>query len=201
MPGVSAVLTAAGESTRMGRPKPLLPWRGVTLIEYQVESLSTAGVSQIVVVLGHESEAVARSVDKRSAKCVVNEHYRKGRSGSIKVGLAAVDVDADTVLFLGVDQPRTPDLIARVLEAHFCKCALITSPRHNGRGGHPLVFSMSLREELANTTEENQGIREVFRRHDGKVNEVEIDDPMIRLDLNTPDDYARARTLYDPSVK
>ena len=60
---------------------------------------------------------------------------------------------------------------------------------------------MSLREELANTTEENQGIREVFRRHDGKVNEVEIDDPMIRLDLNTPDDYARARTLYDPSVK
>ena len=118
MPGVSAVLTAAGESTRMGQPKPLLAWRGVTLIEYQVDSLSQAGVSQIVVVLGHESEAVARSVDRRSAECVVNEHYRMGRSGSIKVGLAAVDVDADTVLFLGVDQPRTPDLIARVLEAH-----------------------------------------------------------------------------------
>ena len=200
MPDVSAVLTAAGESTRMGQPKPLLPWRGATLIEYQVESLSRAGVSQIVVVLGHESEAVARFVDERSARCVVNEHYRKGRSGSIKAGLAAVDADADAVLFLGVDQPRTSDLIARVVEAHLQKGALITSPRHNGRGGHPLVFSMSLREELANTTEENQGIRQVFRRHDGEVNEVEIDDPMIRLDLNTPDDYENARSLYDSSA-
>ena len=200
MPGVSAVLTAAGESTRMGQPKPLLPWRGVTLIEYQVDSLSQAGVSQIVVVLGHESEAVARFMDERSARCVVNEDYRKGRSGSIKVGLAAVDADADALLFLGVDQPRTPDLISRVVEVHFRQDALITSPRHNGRGGHPLVFSMSLREELANTTEENQGIREVFRRHDGEVNEVEIDDPMIRLDLNTADDYENARALYDSSA-
>ena len=201
MPGVSAVLTAAGESTRMGRPKPLLPWLGVTLIEYQVDSLSRAGVSQIVVVLGHASEAVERFVDKRSASCVVNEHYRRGRTGSIKAGLAAIDRGAEAVLFLGVDQPRTSDLIVRVIEAHLQKSALITSPRHRGRGGHPLVFSMALREELTNTTEENQGIREVFRRHNGEVNEVEIDDPMIRLDLNTPADYEKARDVYDSSAR
>ena len=201
MPGVSAVLTAAGESTRMGRPKPLLPWRGATLIEYQVDSLSRSGISQIVVVLGHESAAVAEFVDERHATCVVNEHYRKGRTGSMKAGLAAVDAHADALLFLGVDQPRTVDLIGRVVEAHFQQDALITSPRYRGRGGHPLVFSTSLREELASTTEETQGVREVFRRHHGEVNEVEIDDPMVRLDLNTPADYERARSLYDSSAK
>ena len=201
MPGVSAVLTAAGESTRMGRPKPLLPWRGTTLIEYQVDSLLQAGISQIVVVLGHESAAVARFVDERSARRVVNESYRNGRTGSIKTGLAAVDTDADAVLFLGVDQPRTPDLIRHVVEAHIQRNALITSPRYQGRGGHPLVFSISLREELASTSEENQGVREVFRRHHDEVNEVEIDDPMVRLDLNTPDDYEKARAIYDASAK
>ena len=201
MPGVSAVLTAAGESTRMGRPKPLLSWGAGTLIEYQVESLSQAGLVQIVVVLGHRSSVVSGLVDERSAECVVNERYREGRTGSIKAGLAAVSADADAILFLGVDQPRTPDLIGEVVESHFQRNALITSPRHRGRGGHPLVFSTSLREELAGTSEERQGIREVFRRHHGEVNEVEIDDPMIRLDLNTPDDYERARALYDPSVK
>ena len=201
MPGVSAVLTAAGESTRMGRPKPLLPWRGTTLIEYQVDSLFQAGISQIVVVLGHESAAVARFVDERSTRRVVNESYRNGRTGSIKTGLAAVDTDADAVLFLGVDQPRTPDLIRQIVEAHTQRNALITSPRYQGRGGHPLVFSMSLREELASTSEENQGVREVFRRHHDEVNEVEIDDPMVRLDLNTPDDYEKARAIYDASAK
>ena len=201
MPGVSAVLTAAGESTRMGRPKPLLPWRGTTLIEYQVDSLFQAGISQIVVVLGHESAAVARFVDERSTRRVVNESYRNGRTGSIKTGLAAVDTDADAVLFLGVDQPRTPDLIRQIVEAHTQRNALITSPRYQGRGGHPLVFSISLREELASTSEENQGVREVFRRHHDEVNEVEIDDPMVRLDLNTPDDYEKARAIYDASAK
>ena len=132
---------------------------------------------------------------------MVNESYRSGRTGSIRTGLAAVDAHADAVLFLGVDQPRTPDLIGRVVEAHIHRNALITSPRYRGRGGHPLVFSISLREELSRTTEERQGVREVFRRHHGEVNEVEIDDPMIRLDLNTPDDYERARTLYDSSAK
>jgi molybdenum cofactor cytidylyltransferase len=185
----------------MGRPKPLLPWRGTTLIEYQVDSLFQAGISQIVVVLGHESAAVARFVDERSARRVVNESYRNGRTGSIKTGLAAVDTDADAVLFLGVDQPRTPDLIRQIVEAHTQRNALITSPRYQGRGGHPLVFSISLREELASTSEENQGVREVFRRHHGEVNEVEIDDPMVRLDLNTPDDYEKARAIYDASAK
>lgn len=196
MPDVSAVLTGAGESTRMGRPKPLLSWCGVTLLEYQLSSLSAAGVSEIVVVLGHQAESVARYVTDPRARYVVNEAYRQGRTTSIKAGLAQVDPSSESILLLGVDQPRTPEIISKVVRAHADRDSLITSPRFRGRGGHPLVFSSSLTDELGSITEDGQGVRAVFQAHRDQVTEVEIDDPMVRLDLNTPDDYEEARSLY-----
>ena len=197
MPRVSAVLTAAGESTRMGRPKPLLPWRGLTLIEYQVASLTAAGASDVVVVLGHRHEEVAPYVEGPTVRYVVNRRYRDGRSTSIRAGIAETAPDAEAIVLLGVDQPRPPEIVAETLASHLDSGALITSPRRNGRGGHPIVFSPALRTELDAITEEEQGIRQVFRAHRGEVNEIEIDDPAIHLDLNTEEDYKRARTLYD----
>ena len=197
MPKVSAVLTAAGESTRMGRPKPLLTWRGLTLVEYQVASLTAAGASDVVVVLGHRHEEVSPHVEGAGARYVVNQRYRDGRSTSIRAGIAETAPDAEAILLLGVDQPRPPEIVAETLASHLDSGALITSPRRNGRGGHPIVFSTALRGELDAITEEEQGIRQVFRAHRGEVNEIEIDDPVIHLDLNTLQDYDRARALYD----
>ena len=74
--------------------------------------------------------------------------------------------------------------------------ALITSPRYEGRGGHPLLFSATLRGELESITDEGQGVREVFDVHRGEVNEVMFDDPIVRLDLNTPEEYEAARAKY-----
>ena len=197
MPRVSAVLTAAGESTRMGRPKPLLTWRGLTLVEYQVTSLTAAGATEVVVVLGHRHEEVSPHVEGPAVRYVVNQRYRDGRSTSIRAGIAETAPDAEAIVLLGVDQPRPPEIVAETLASHLDSGALITSPRRNGRGGHPIVFSTALRGELDAITEEEQGIRQVFRAHRGEVNEIEIDDPVIHLDLNTLQDYDRARALYD----
>ena len=128
---------------------------------------------------------------------VVNHGYRDGRSTSIRAGIAQTAPDAEAIVLLGVDQPRPPEIVAETLAAHLDRGALITSPRRNGRGGHPIVFSPALRDELNDITEEEEGIRKVFRAHRGEVNEIEIDDPVIHLDLNTEEDYDRARTLYD----
>ena len=192
MAGISAILTAAGESTRMGRPKPLLPWRGVTLIEHQIRCLLDGGASEVIAVLGHEANAVVPYVNGPSVRHVVNPDYHLGRTTSIKVGLKHIDLHADAILLLAVDQPRTSDIISTVIQAHCEKDALITSPRYQGHGGHPLIFSASLREELERISEENQGIREVFEAHRSEVFMLEIDDPIIRLDLNTPEAYEEA---------
>ena len=199
MPGVSAILTAAGESRRMGSPKPLLPWRGDTLIRAQIRALLDAPVAEVIVVLGHKAQAIAPTLadlDTNRVHCVTNPAYLQGKTTSIKAGLRAASPDAHAILLLAVDQPRPPALIRAVIDAHNAGGALITSPRHRGHGGHPLIFAAALRPELALITEDNQGIRQVFQAHRRAVRELPIDDPIIRLDLNTPDAYRQALPLH-----
>ena len=90
----------------MGRPKPLLAWRGVTLVEHQVACLLAGGCDEVVVVLGHAAEEVAPYVHGERVRAVVNPDYRQGKTTSIKAGLAHADPSADAILLLAVDQPR-----------------------------------------------------------------------------------------------
>ena len=136
MSGISAILLAAGESTRMGRLKALLPWQGATLIEYQVASLLDAGVSQLVVVVGHRGDEVgAPIVGRAGVTTVENPDYRQGKTTTIKAGLRAISPDAAAILVLAVDQPRPRDILRTVIEAHLARSPLITSPVYDGRGG------------------------------------------------------------------
>ena len=193
---IAAVLIAAGESTRMGRPKPLLPWHDVPLLEYQTASLLDGGTAEVVVVLGHKHETVATHVTGPGVRYVVNHQYRQGKTTSIKAGLKDVSPDAEGILLLAVDQPRPAEIISTVIDAHLHSGALITSPRYRGHGGHPLIFSHLLRGELGAISEEGQGIREVLQAHADEVNEVECDDPVVRLDLNSLKAYEEARARY-----
>jgi len=180
----------------MGRSKPLLEWDGVPLVRSQIDSLLDAGAHEVVVVLGHESEWVECHVSGDNVRSVMNADYRHGKTTSVLRGILSADPDATDLVLLAVDQPRPSWVVKRVIESHIEKGALITSPRHEGRGGHPLVFSATLRGELESITDEGQGVREVFDVHRGEVNEVMFDDPIVRLDLNTPEEYNAARARY-----
>ena len=93
---------------------------------------------------------------------------------------------------LAIDQPRSPKTISKVLTGHISINAIITSPKYNGLGGHPLIFSSSLKTELNNIDEQTQGIRKVLKLHNPEINSLNIDDPSLRLDFNTPEEYEDA---------
>lgn len=193
MPGITAILLAAGESSRMGQPKPLLPWGGLPLIQYQIASLSEASASPIVVVLGHNSEDIAPYVENSpTLQTVINPDYAEGKTTSIRLGVSQVLDDVDGILLLAADQPRPADLVRRVIEEHLRSGALITHPTYNGRGGHPIIFAGSLKSELLAITEEQQGIREVVGRHQDSIRTVAVESPIARVDLNTMGDYESA---------
>ena len=195
---IAAILTAAGKSTRMGQPKALLNWDGIHLIKYQIASLMESCSSEIIVVLGHKAQLVIPHINGTGVKYVINPDYARGKTTSIKAGLNSVKSTATDIVLLAIDQPRPPQIVSTIVDAHLAAKATITSPRYKGHGGHPIVFSTSLREELATITEDGKGVRAILKAHSNEVNKVTIDDPIIRLDLNTPMDYDLAQTDPNP---
>lgn len=193
MKGVSALLLAAGKSSRMGQLKPLLPWKDTTLLQYQVDSLQLGGASQVIVVLGYRAETLRPFIaDAPGVLPVLNLRYNTGRASSVRAGLKKLNQDTEMIMVLSVDQPRSPDLIARVLKEHRKFQSLVTYPIHNGSGGHPTIFSSSLLPELMKIRDSRLGLREVIGRYAGKAHRFEINDKDALLDLNFPEDYERA---------
>jgi molybdenum cofactor cytidylyltransferase len=195
VPRVSAILLAAGESTRMGRQKALLPWRGEPLIDYQLRQCAAVdAISDAIVVTGHEPDAITASVARwPHARAVHNAAYRSGKVSSILAGLAAVTPGSDAILLLSVDQPRPAELLRRVVVGHFEAGALISVAAHDGRRGHPVVFDISLLPELRGIAEESEGVRAVMGRHAADARDIEVGDADAVLDLNTPADFEQHR--------
>jgi molybdenum cofactor cytidylyltransferase len=194
---VSAIVLAAGLSTRMSAQKALLPWHGVPLLAYQLRELaSLADVSEIIVVTGHDAPALAAIIAAEpKARAAHNPAYQSGKAGSVLAGLRALDAAVDAILLCAVDQPREAAVLRRLLDAHDAHDAsgvAISVPAHAGRRGHPVVFARTLLPELLAIDEATQGARAVVARDPARVQEVPFDDPAVLADLNTPDDLRHA---------
>lgn len=194
MADVAAILLAAGESSRMGQPKALLPWQGRSLLEHQVGALAAGGADRVIVVTGHHARRLCPLVDGlKGVTCVHNPNYSAGKTTSIKAGVEASREDRPhTYLMLNVDQPRSADTIRILLEAHRPGSALLTIPTFRGKGGHPIVIDSSLFDEMLAIDEETQGIKAVTLRHAEQTQRVALDSPEVLWDLNTPEQYRDA---------
>ncbi|SMB99686.1 molybdenum cofactor cytidylyltransferase [Thermanaeromonas toyohensis ToBE] len=186
----AAVLLAAGESRRMGRPKALLPWGHSTLLEYNLQEL-VAAANQVVVVLGAHADRL-RSLVRPPVQAVFNPDWPSGRVSSVLAGLRALGAPS-SILIAGVDSPLAPGLAIRLFEAHAASGCPITVPTHGGRFGHPPVFDGSLLPELLGITEEGEGLREVLRRY--PVYTLEVPYPSVLWNFNRPEDYEAAYRL------
>ncbi|MDX9973435.1 MAG: nucleotidyltransferase family protein [FCB group bacterium] len=188
---IAAILLAAGESTRMGQSKPLLPFGGRTLVEHLVEVLLTSEVDRVYVVLGHEAERVQAVLKAHPVHPVVNVDYRQGMLSSVRRGLRVLPPETDTVLVAPVDQPGlTRALINALLNAYRLSDKDIAVPIHQGRRGHPLIFSAGYIPEIL-TGYDDTGLRGLLVRHAGALLEFPFDDPAVLDDTDTPEAYRR----------
>jgi len=194
---VCALLLAAGESVRMGRPKALLPWQGGTLVEFQVEQLLAGGMDRVVLVLGHDAEAVRRVASPLARTTIVlNPDYATGKTSSVRTGLEAIPSSAEAVLVLAVDQPRPAALIRRLRQAHATSDALITVSGFGGRHGHPTIFRRELFPEMRDIREETQGLRAVLHRHRESTQVIETATRVPLIDINTPEEHRDALAFF-----
>lgn len=188
---ISGLVLAAGMSTRMGSQKALLDWGGESLIAYQIRQLREAGCDEVIVVLGHQADQVHRKIRRLPCRVMLNPRYHAGRSGSLRIGAKAVNRDAQAIVVVNVDQPCSADRIEALLAAHRPEVAA-TRPVCEGRHGHPVIVSGRLRPEMLLVGDDQEGLREILASHAQEIQDVPSDDRCL-LDVNTPDDYARAR--------
>jgi molybdenum cofactor cytidylyltransferase len=207
---IAAILLAAGESTRMGRLKQLLPWAGTTLIAWQVGQLREAGADEVVVVLGHEAEQIRPAVPAE-AQVVVNAAYQQGRATSLRAGAEAFcrspeageapggrsPSEIEAVLILGVDQPRPAWLARALIAAWRAGRPLVMSPRFERRYGHPILLDGSLLPELLQVSDESLGLRAVIDRHVARAESLRVSNQSLDVDLNTPADYEGALAAFE----
>ena len=193
-----AILLAAGESSRMGQLKALLPWRGQPLLRYQASALREGGIDHVVVVLGHRAEELSPLLEGLDGvDWVLNPDYLQGKTTSIKAGLSALDHrTVGEILLLNVDQPRSAADIAHILQTHRAGDCSVTIPTCGGKGGHPIALSAELLDELLVIDEESQGVKAVVQRRPESVNRFPLENPEILLDLNTPEQYRQALETY-----
>ncbi len=180
----------------MGRLKQLLPWDGEALVAWQARQLRDGGADNVVVVLGHGAQEIAPSVPD-FARAVMNEAYKEGRATSLKRGAQMLPDDTEAVLILSVDQPRPAWLTRRLVERWREGGTLVVSPRFSKGFGHPILLDGSLIGELRQVEEATLGLRAVIDRHVERAVPVAVANDAVNVDLNTPDDYARAKTAFE----
>ncbi|MSQ61862.1 MAG: nucleotidyltransferase family protein [Dehalococcoidia bacterium] len=191
-----AIIPAAGASSRMGRPKPLLPWNAGTLLAYVLEQCRRAGFEERIVVVGAERAEVEAEARAGGAVIARNEGWQEGRASSIRAGADAAPETADPILVLSVDQPRPAWLLQQLLAAYAARPAEVLTPAHAGRRGHPALFAGALLPELRDVRDEDLGLRAMLVRHEAGIREIAVASALIHLDLNTPDAYERALREY-----
>jgi molybdenum cofactor cytidylyltransferase len=188
---IVGIILTGGRSERMGRPKASLPVDNETFLQRAVRTLVEGGCAQVVVVLNPDEPAIAGLVPEGSAHTTWGGGSGTQQIDSLRAGLRAVDETAAAAVVLPVDHPLVrPATVTALIQAFETGGAPIVRPVHQGRHGHPVIFDASLFSELLDE-DLPEGARTVVRRHADRSVGVEIDDPGVLADVDTPDDYDR----------
>ena len=187
---ISAVILAAGESTRMGKPKQLMRLGEVTLVEQTIDNFLNSKVNEIIVVLGHRAEEVASLISNRPVTIAFNPNYRQGMSTSIVAGLSLLNDKTQAVMIALGDQPfvdaQTINYLVEEFVAHDQGIAI---PVYEGRRGHPVIFDIKYKEELLKLKGDKGG-REIIRQYSEDVLEVTVNCEGVCVDIDTEDNYS-----------
>lgn len=200
MTATSALILAAGISSRMGSTKQLLDLGGVPMLERVIEKVTTFAFSEIIIVIGHEAEQVKNNVAIKDERCrwVVNPDYADGQSFSLKAGVAAIQTP-NVMVFLG-DQPFiTNTTISNVYEkgeslGEKLSRAFAVRPIYRSIPGHPVFFG-NIRQIDFSTLSSDRGAQSLIKQLDNYYELPAADDGSI-FDIDTPARYEQAKLRW-----
>jgi CTP:molybdopterin cytidylyltransferase MocA len=185
--GVAGLLLAAGDGSRLGRPKALVEFRGQTLAERGVATLRAAGTDPVLLVTGAAPVALA------AARTVHNPAWATGMGSSLKAGLAALaGYDAPTAVVISLaDQPLVTEATVRRLIGAYQAGASVAVAAYDGKPRNPVLLARRHWADVAAMADGDTGARPFLRAHQDLVTLVECADVGSPDDIDTPADLAR----------
>ncbi len=200
-PRVTALVLAAGRSSRMGPTNKLLAEvNGAPLVARAVDAALASQAANVIVVTGHQGESVARALADRPVTFVHNPAFAEGLSSSLRAGLAAMPSESDAVVVCLGDMPRVASaVIDRLIAAYSpVEGRAICIPTTHGKQGNPVLWDRAFFTEMAALTGD-AGAKRLIGQHADRLCEVPVDDAGILYDVDTPDLLARfTETVSEP---
>ena len=188
---IVAVVLSAGESSRMGQPKALLPIDGETFIERIVAALKQTKVGKIIVILGHNARELQSKISHLPVEILINTDYKLGQLSSLQLAVRNLqpDLDCDGMLVHLVDHPYlAPALVEEMIRRFYETKKRIIVPKFQGKRGHPVIFSNALFDEILSAPME-EGAKAVVNAHRAETLEIETAEEGIAVDIDTPELY------------
>jgi molybdenum cofactor cytidylyltransferase len=187
---ISAIVLAAGKSTRMGQQKMLMPWGDTTVLGRVIRTLQNAGMEDIVLVTHSD---ILHSVEHLPIRVMLNDDG--DMLSSMKAGVRIQKPAAQATLICLGDQPQMEEGSVRsVCEAFLKSRANLVVPSYQMRRGHPWLAARALWEEMLGL--QDASLREFLNAHSAEIEYVPVETPTILQDLDTPEDYLK----YKPSL-
>lgn len=187
---VTAIILAAGLSSRMGSPKMLLEWKGKTVLDAVLQAVTQSKIAQTILVYGAFSENILKISEKYPVQAVFNPDYSNGSMLlSLQTGLVAIKEPVDGIMIILGDQPGLKSSTIDQVLFDFQRTGMrVVIPSFNMRRGHPWVIDKSLVKEILDL-KEPETLRVFLGKHQSDIFYSEVDDPNILADMDTPDDY------------
>ncbi|MDJ0722574.1 MAG: nucleotidyltransferase family protein [Desulfobacterales bacterium] len=196
----SAIILAAGFSSRMAAFKPLIKIGGKSFVEHAITLFRSAGIDDIVTVLGYRAPEVLPVVQRAASRGVINADHADGMYSSIQAGVQAVEDSCDAFFLLPVDIPLVRPSTVRQLAVAFAQHSApsVCYPLFQSARGHPPLINSALIAAIRGY-DGGGGLRALLRRHEEKSITVPVEDPFIRQDADTPEDLLRLKEMMPGS--
>lgn len=183
---LAAVILSGGASSRMGRPKALLPYQGGVFLEHLLDVTKHPRIGVRRIVLGPHAEPIARAIHLPADEIVINDEWEKGQLSSIQAALRSLPAATDGLLLCLIDHPLvSAQLVGELIERFYASRAPIVVPSFEGRRGHPVIFSSGLYAELKAAPLDVGARAVVWAHRDEIVHHLTTEEGCV-LNLNDP---------------
>jgi CTP:molybdopterin cytidylyltransferase MocA len=196
-PGIGAIILAAGLSSRMAGFKPLLKIGEKTLLAHVVELFVGVGIESIVTVIGHRKKEMIPAVEAAGSLYVINNTFHDGMFSSIQHGVKKLQGMCDAFFLLPVDIPLVLPATVKKLVGAFSndRSVMVCYPQFKSRRGHPPLINCLLADQILSYPG-NGGMRGFLSSFGDLAIEVQVEDPYIHLDADSPDDLRLLKDTY-----